>query len=149
MIEFGEFATAYEPLRKAASGADPELKSAAITLHGAVMKQMEADINTLNGGDNSSPWQTYREMRILMERYNGYRLPEDFTAKGSELHQHPDVQREFAAHNALQPLKKGLTSTSALVRQRFAKQLDGLIERFPGTDAAAEAEELKAAATGD
>jgi peroxiredoxin len=143
-VELGNYAVASPLIKKAVADKKPEIKAAGEKLQAAVEAQLAKDIaaaETAAAGNDK--WAAFKSLRSVAERYKGYTLPDDFRTKGTELFKDEEVQKQLAAYEDLEVLKKGLSSGSPVVRKKTLDKLDKVIADHPGTEAAALAQEIK------
>jgi len=139
-IETGNYAAAAPLVKKGLAAANPEIKAAATKLNEAVLAQAAPQVEeaqqALAAGNK---WPAYKGFVALGERFAGYDLPGDIEAQKKLLVTDEQVKKELTALKSLDAARRAAKSSPS-ARRGAITRLKKLIEDFPGTDAAKDAQ---------
>ncbi len=142
-VELGNFANAAPLIKRASTDKKPEVVAAVAKLQAAADLALTEEIAAAQKTATEDKWATFKAFRSIAERFKGYTLPADFKTTGSALFKDEEVQKQLAALEDLEALKKGLSSKSPAVYRKTFDKLDKVIADHPGTEAAEMAAEFK------
>lgn len=144
-IEFGNFSPAAPVLKRFLKSRKPEIKAAATLLSTYVDEQLLSRIEAAAEADAAEQsWKAFRILTEVEQRFKGYELPRNVATDLPRLAKTDDVINQLAAYRKLKLAHKAATSTSPSTRKRAARMLGKVIEDFPETDAAADAQKILA-----
>ncbi|WP_442484306.1 TlpA family protein disulfide reductase [Aeoliella sp. SH292] len=142
-VEIGDYGTASKALMRAGKQGNAETKEAAKQLYSVVKASMDADLEAikeqLQAGEE---WAAFQAIESFQKQYDGYPVPAAVAKKYDELKKSDGVQQQHkAAKKLAAAIRAGSKNTPAAI-ERAVAQLETLIEEFPGTEAADEAQKL-------
>lgn len=142
-IEFGSFAPAASSLKRYARSRKAVVKDAAETLQTYVDNKMDVALAegaaAVEAGDS---WKAYQTLSMLQQRFKGYEIPESVAADVARLEKEDSVKDQVEAMRKLELALRAARSSSATARKRAEAMLQKVVQEFPGTDAASQAESL-------
>ena len=142
-VEFGNYAPAASTLKRMARSRKPDVKAAAALLNDYVAEKLKAQLTEAETADGAGEaWKAYRVLSDIQQKFKGYDIPPNVDADVKRLEKSDDVSREIDAYRKLEGARKSAASRSATIRQRVPTMLQQLIEDYPGTTAAEEAQAI-------
>ena len=148
-IEFGNPAGGAAAVKKGLTANKADIKDAATRLHAAVQEQIKSLVDAAKQADSEgNKWAAYRQYQTAIDVYGSYDLPAELRAAQRQLGEDEAVKKQILAQKALELAAKSLRSPAASTRRGALIKLKKLVEDFPSTDAAAEAQKLIAQAGG-
>ncbi len=139
LVELGDYAKASAGLRTKGLAKSPEAKQSIEKLNSFVMEQMQAEIDAVDGLDETDKWERYKASKQIMERFAGFEIPKDFVKAGSELHKSKEVKAELAAQQQLMKLEIQLQRATNPEAAR--RSIEGFLKKHPDTEAATTAQQ--------
>jgi peroxiredoxin len=144
-VEFGNPAAAATAVKKGLNSPKPDIQQAAGKLHEAVQTEAQESLKLAEQWlEGNGPWEAYKVYAGVKERFAGYDLPVDVTAKMKELESGSQVKNEVAAGKALDAAAKMLRSNSASSQRSAVTRLKKLVSDYANTEAAAQAQQFLA-----
>lgn len=142
-IEFGNFAPAATTLKRFLRSRKPEIKDAATLLSSFVDEQLQSRLEAAAEADAAEDsWHAFKTLTEVEQQFKGYELPSNVAINLSRLEKTEDVKNQLAAYRKLTLAQKVARSSSNASRKRAARMLQQLIDEFPDTDAADEAQAM-------
>jgi len=139
-VEFGDFASASRTLQRSLKSKKPEIQTAAETLNefvqGKLAAMLEVATTAKSEGDDWLAFKTFQEFQV---RFKGYDVETDVDAELETLASSEAVKAQIAAAKQLTSAMKQLNRSGL---QRVAKRLEKLVEKYPGSEAAEQAQAL-------
>lgn len=135
-VEFGDFASIADPLRKFAVGDDEAEKAAAFKLHGQIKEQLAADVAAARKlQEDGQAWRAYKAYGGAAKKYVGYGYEAKFAQVRKQLESDEQVAKEIMAQKRWDKINSlKITNTAAL--KRAMADMKKLAEDLPGTEGA-------------
>ncbi|MDB4614524.1 hypothetical protein OAH18_02415 [bacterium] len=140
-IEFGSYAAGAKQIKRFLNSRKPDEKAAAGKLNDYIQKQLESRLAVAEGNREKEPWMAWKQFSQIAVMFKGYELPDTIEKTLAELGKNEAVTSEQAALKMLDSARKA-ASGSAAARKRAVRTLKKLIEKYPDTEAATNAERL-------
>jgi thiol-disulfide isomerase/thioredoxin len=141
-VEFGNPAAAATAVKKGLNSPKPDIHEAAGKLHESVQTEVQESLALADQSlEGQQKWEAYKIYSGIKERFGGYDLPTDVTAKMKELETDSKVKNEVTASKALDAAAKLLRNASASSQRSAVTRLKKLVLDFGGTEAAAQAQQ--------
>lgn len=142
-VEFGNFAPAAAALKRFQKSRKQEVKDAAALLSSYVDEQLQIRLESAAEADASmESWKAFKILTEVQQRFKGYELPRNVATDLARLAETDDVTNQQAAYRKLQLAQKAAGSSSPSSRRRAVRMLNQVIEDFPDTDAAMDAQTM-------
>lgn len=142
-VEFGNYAPAATTLKRYAKSRKPAVKAAAALLNDYVNEKITTQIEAAATADTAGEsWRTFKVLKTVQQQFKGYELPPNVDADIARLEKDENVIKQQAAYKKFELARKAANSRSATSRQRATRMLQQLIEEFPDTEAADEAQSI-------
>ena len=142
-IEIGNYAASARDVTRAGSDGDDATKAAAKQLFAVVKQQMDselADIGRLMRAKDN--WAAYQSLDSFRDRYNGYPMHKAVDEEYKKLSQLDDVKEQNRAAKKLEAaVRLGSTGAPQAIKKAI-QQLKDIVDDYPETDAAKQAQEL-------
>ena len=139
-VEFGNFASASKTLVRAEKSKDEAVKSGATLLLDYVKGKMTENLKAAEEAKESGEiWKAYKLYSATEQQFKGYETEVDVKATVKELKSNEAVVGELAAMKKFESAKRSFTSSGM---KRTLVKLKGIVEKHPGTEAAAASQEI-------
>ena len=140
LVELGDYASAQPLLAAAAARDNPESTAAVAALRDVVAVDMQAEVHRIERSLAADDhWRAYQQLTAFLATYAAYDYPEKFDQAYRDLRRSDAVENEQQAAERLQrTIRIGSAGTPAAIK-RGTRMLEQLVEKHPGTRAAAEA----------
>jgi thiol-disulfide isomerase/thioredoxin len=145
LVELGNFEEAAPLIKKSLKAKDSDVRTTAETMLAAVNQEMQERIAEANDslavGDK---WLAYEQFDRAARKFKGFDLPPRVEESLKELAADESIEKQIEAHKRLTAAKKlGSRGTPAAIK-RAVTMLEKLVESYPDTQAALEAQEILA-----
>ncbi|MCO6046822.1 TlpA family protein disulfide reductase [Aeoliella sp. ICT_H6.2] len=142
-VEISNYGSASRAIMRAGREGDGPTKVAAKQLFDVVQASMNADLaaigQQLKSGQN---WPAYQALEQFLAKYDGYPMHPAVAEKHEQVSQMEEVQNENkAAKKLAAAIRTGSRNTASSVKKAVG-MLEALIEDYPDTEAAADAQKL-------
>jgi hypothetical protein len=142
-VEFADYSGGANDIVRALKSANPQEKEAAEKLHALIMEALEKDAaDAWALGQGKQYYQAHLAFAALTNRFRGYEIPAKYVSAAKWLADQPSVKQEISAAKTLDAARGLLSSPQANLRNRAIGRLNLVINRFPETQAAKEAQAL-------
>jgi thiol-disulfide isomerase/thioredoxin len=144
-VELGNFAVAAPLIKKSLKAKDSDVRGVAETMLAAVTREIADRVAEANDSlAVGEKWLAYQQFDRIAATFKGFDLPPQVEEKTTELASDKSIENQIAAHERLSAAKKlGSRGTPAAVK-RAVTMLEKLVESYPDTQAALEAQEILA-----
>ncbi len=140
-VEFGEYASVANVVKRSAASRKPDEKAAGDRLLAYVRQKLDGEAagakQVLDSGQN---WPAYKAYEALLNRFRGYDLPDDAAAKLRKLGDDPQVKEQLIARKMFEGAMK--YASNPRTRNSAVNRLKTLVQQHPDTEAAVEAQKL-------
>lgn len=139
-VEFGNYAAVSKQLTKASKNRKPDIKHGAEVLLAWVNEQLSSSLSAAKSAQESGElWSAYKQFQMVEEQFHGYEMDVKIPSVLKELKADKAVANELAAQKAFNRAERRFSKVGM---ERALVMLEGLIEKYPGTEAASVSQEL-------
>ncbi len=140
-IEFGRYPEAAATLKKNLNGKGA-IKEVATKLNQFVLDDLTAQVDAAKKSlEDGKKWDAFKRFSAIPQRFKGFTVPNEVSAKIKELTTDDAIKEEQAAMKQLDSAIQA-ASRSPSARKGAIKQLEKLVKDHPDTEAASEAQKL-------
>ena len=133
-VEFGDYASVAKQLIKASNNRQPEIKKSAQVLLAYVNEKLTAVLDDAKSAQESGElWSAYKQYLTMREQFGGYETDINLATVLKELKADKTVANELAARKYYERAERRFPKVGM---DRTLGMLKGLIEKYPGTEAA-------------
>jgi len=144
--EMGEFGKALHAARRHRKSSVDEINTLANRIIDRIGERFDAEVEEAEQlTERGQAWQAYKLYRRLLDQYEGYQGTVDVRRAMTKLAVDDQVSQERRAESALHSAGRTLTSHYLRQQKKGLEQLDALIAKYPGTEAAEQAAAIRAA----
>ncbi|QDU54706.1 redoxin family protein [Aeoliella mucimassa] len=142
-IEIGNYAQSSREVMREGRDGDGESKAAAKKLYIIVKQSMDSELaeigKLMKAGES---WSAYQALDLFRDKYNGYPMHSAVDEEYKKLSQLDEVKEQNrAAKKLAAAIRQGSTGAPLAVK-RAIESLEDIVDDYPETDAAAEAQSL-------
>jgi len=142
-VELGNFSSARKALMRASKSGTAEVQAAAKILLAVVQQSMDQSLATIEEQVAAGEiWTAYQALDRFSRQFKGYSIPDEVAQQYQELHRSDEVKNEKMAKKRLLAVIRVGSKGSPAAEKRAVKMLEQLLEKYPGTHAAEEAQAL-------
>lgn len=135
-VEFGQYTAALSTIRRAQRSSDEETKAAGDALHTAIETELDARLKEAKeAADSGDKWTAYKVYDAAAEAFRGMPKAREAQDAARELKRDDAIADEVTAYDALNKIKKMLSSRNRATRRTGVQYLEALVEKFPDTEA--------------
>jgi len=143
LVEMGKYSAAASMVKKGLVTKNEEVKEAATRVNAFVQEELNAAAERAGKlREQGDAWQAYRAYSELAASFAGYDLPPEVSAAQKELAADEQVKQQLDAAKTLESIKKTFPPKTDLAKKRIVRRLEQLVEQFPATEAAKEAQSI-------
>lgn len=139
-VEFGDYSSVAKQLVKASKNRQPDIKQGAEMLLDRVNEQLSASLDGATSAHESGElWSAYKQYSMVREQFAGYEMSVDVPAALKKLKADETVANELAAQKRFDRAESRFAKVGM---ERTVVTLKALVEKYPGTEAAAAAQKI-------
>jgi hypothetical protein len=141
-LEFGNYTGAAASIQRAKSKGSDEEKAAAERLDSVVQVKINEQVNAArSAAEDKENWKAYKLYMSVAQTFRGFPVSIEAAKTARELTKDAKVKAELTADRVLRSAMT-MVSAQGAKRRRGLTMLKGIPEKFPDTEAAAEAAAL-------